>query len=379
MLMSLGVMWMASFLNQGFCASSLIAEPSQSSACTPWVRRESASPLFDASHNALYVGGSDGFLHEVNSQSGETRRILKLSGNLQAKPLQIENNLYFATDNGTAMSVNVDTWKIVWQTRLDAEVYNTMVKDHSMLYVTSGLSTIYAINQVDGSIVWYQKRPLPSRIIIGVQSNPLIYESTGRKFLASGHPSGVVNFYDAKNGHSLFNVTVGDLTAEFPDVAADPVLCDGSVIVASFNRGVASLDPHTGALHWLRPEKGVTRLTATSARVFASGGKFVVGLDAKLGESRWRFVFDKGAPTPMLVKDDVLYVGSDRGALFVLDEKTGAPRAYLGSGLGFTGAIDFSSKTLFAVTTPGRLLSLSSSSSGISNRRSVADGGAFGW
>ncbi len=368
----LNITWLSPVVSNGACLGSLIGDPKQADDCATWTRHEAASPLFDAARNMIYVGGSDGLLHVVSARDGALKKNIKLpEGNLHAKPVLWENHLFFGTSAGDIIKMDPGTGNIVWKLKVDAEVENQIVLQGSTLFVVTGAATIYAVDAVTGTILWNQKRPLPPHIFIGTISNPLLVSinETGEKLiLICGHPSGRVDFYEAKTGKAIFNVMVGDLTSEFPDVAASPVFNQGSVIVASFNRGIVSLDPSTGEIRWKLAEKEKTKLAAAEGLIFAAGNKSVIAMNAQDGKVVWRFTFDKGAPTEMIIKNGFLYFASAPGALYVLKANTGMPVRYIGSGQGFAGEFDFSSNQLFAISTAGYLYAMSPDFKGIVQR-----------
>jgi outer membrane protein assembly factor BamB len=357
------ITWLSSVISSGACLGSLIGDPKKAENCTAWTRHEIASPLFDPARNLIYLGGSDGYVHIVSAHDGTLKKNIKLpEGNLHAKAVLSKGHLFFGTSAGDIIKLDPDTGKIVWKLRVDAEVENRLVLQDDTLFAVTGLATIYAIDAVAGTVLWNQKRSLPTHIFIGAQSNPLLVSlnaSSGKLVLICGHPSGRVDFYEAETGKAIFSVMVGDLTSEFPDVASTPIYTRGSVVVASFNRGIVSLDPDTGEIRWKLSEKEKTKLAAAYGFIFAAGNKSVVGINAQDGRVVWRFTFDKGAPTDMIIKNGFLYIGSDHKALYVLKASTGMPVRYIGSGQGFVGEFDFSSNQLFAMSAAGYLYAIS--------------------
>ncbi len=364
--------WLSPVITNGACLSSVLGDPKQADNCLAWTRHETASPLFDAARNVIYIGGSDGLLHVISARDGSLKKKIRLpEGNLHAKPVLSENHLFFGTSAGDIIKMDVDTGLVSWKLKVDAEVENQIVLHGSTLFFVTGLSTIYAVDAHTGTIQWNQKRPLPSHIFIGTQSNPLLIslkENNEKLILVCGHASGRVDFYEATTGKPIFNVMVGDLAFEFPDVVATPVFDHSSIIVASFNRGVISLDPKTGEIRWRLTSTEKTKLAMAEGLIFAAGNKSVVAINAQDGKPVWRFTFDKGAPTDMTVKNGFLYFGSDHNALYVLRAKTGRPMQYIGSVQGFAGEFDFSSNQLFAMSTAGYLYAMSPDFKGIVQR-----------
>jgi outer membrane protein assembly factor BamB len=178
-----------------------------------------------------------------------------------------------------------------------------------------------------------------------------------------GHADGRLSVLDRETGGRLeeLDLSRGDT---FGDIDADPLVhrIDGltRVIVASHTRGIAALDPRTHGETWRNAEPGIVRLAngGTPMLVAAGAGK-VLGLDARTGQTRWRFTFRKGAPTRLAVQGGRVHVGSDRGALYVLDLFSGRPLQYAGSGLGLAADVDLGGDMLFYTSTSGAVTALS--------------------
>lgn len=358
----LNPVWFTPVVTNGACLNSILSDPKEKNRCVSWNRREIAGPLFDESRGLIYVGGSDGMLHIVSAKDGRSKKNIRLPGNLKAKPILSNNHLFFGTDNGIVLKMNVESFQIVWQIEVDAEVEHSLVLNDQTVFFISGLSTVYAVDAQTGEIKWNRKRPLPSKIFIANQSKPLLVNLEDKNkmlVLVCGHPSGQVDLYEAKTGKTLFNIMIGDPTKEFPDIVATPVYDNGSIIVASFNKGIASLEPGTGEVQWRFPENKKTRLLAANGMIYAAGSHSVIGINYQKGKIIWRFTFQNGAPTNMVLKNNFLYFASDRNALYVLEASTGRPVRYFGSGLGFAGDFDFSSNMLFLVSTTGNLYAMS--------------------
>lgn len=357
----LNELWFTPFINNNTCFNSILTDPKQDNDCLTWTRLENAGPLYDEKRKQIYVGGSDSLLHVLNTK-GQLQKTIKLPGNLQAQPTLVDDHLYFGTENGNLLKLNVNNYNLIWELKVDSEINTRLVHRDNLLFFSTGLSTLYAVETNLGKVVWSQKRVLPSKIFIKSQAEPLVTYFEGDKsklILVSGHPSGRVDYYEAKTGKLIFNLMVGNPQKDFPDIVADPIFYKDSIFVASYNSGVVSLEPTTGEVRWRVPLKGKSRLAAGYDMIFAAGDEFITGIDAQSGTRKWRFNFGKGSPTNMVIKDGFLYFASDKGQLYVLEVYTGEPVRYFGSGLGFAGQFDFSSNVLFLVSTAGYLYAMS--------------------
>jgi outer membrane protein assembly factor BamB len=348
---------------------SLVLQPKASEGCIPWTRRHESGPAFHSPSGLVLLGGPHQQLHVHSAIDGDLVYSIKLPGNLVSTPTLTEDGVYFGTDGGHVLRLDITSGAILWDEEVDSEVLTPVVVDGDVVYVVTGQDTLYALNRKDGAGRWLHKHPLPPSITIRGQGRPLIHRVPGpsgsKKRLFVGRASGHLHVLDALTGELLRESRLGEGEAFF-DVDADPIWIDGKVVAASFTGGISALDPKTMAAGWKIPEPGITRLArGGSGMVVAGGAKKVIGIDADSGRILWRYTFERGAPTRLVVKGGRVHVASDRGALYVLDLMSGRPLQYFGTGLGFAGDLAAGGDMLFAVSTAGRLFALSNAFAGL--------------
>lgn len=360
---------------RGPCIASVISDESGNPDCASWTRAESAGPVVDPETELVYIGGTDGLLHILpfGKLTPEfSKKNLRLPGNLVAQVVLGGDSLYLGTDNGYILSLDRKTLHENWRLLVDAEVDERLVVDGGVLYAVTGTSSIYAIEAKTGEIKWYKKRPLPSGITLRVQSRPLVYRDPAHMrppLLVCGHSSGRLDFYDLQTGAFVRELMLGNPKEPFPAVAADPVLVDGVIIAASFNRGLFAVSPISGVQIWHVPKKGVSRVQAGGGRIYAAGSQFAIGLDPSKGVVKWEFTFMKGAPNRLIYDKGNLYFASDRDGLYMLDAKTGRLLRLEGSVLGIAGDMDLLGNWLLVVSKAGYLLTYNSEFGGVVQQR----------
>jgi outer membrane protein assembly factor BamB len=251
---------------------------------------------------------------------------------------------------------------------VDADVTTPVTLFDDLVIVITGLDTVYAFDAQTGASRWVHKHPMPSGITLRGQARPLaLHVKTGDRWerrVYVGHATGKLTALEADTGRVLDEMTIGS-GETFLDVDADPVQVGADLVVASHASGVLRVDPATSATRWKVEETGITRLASGGpALVVAAGAGKVLGINRHSGAVRWRFTFEKGAPTRLLVQGGRVHVASDRGALYVLDLFSGRPLQYFGSSLGFAGDPEVIGDMIFAVSTAGRLYALSNAFEG---------------
>lgn len=361
-------MWMRDFVAQEPCLMTVAAPAAADENCIPWTRRENAAPALDEASGRLFLGGSDGKLHSISARDGTHVYRVDLPGFLQSRPTLSDEALYFGTTEGRVLRLAKLDGRTEWQVQVDAEVLESVVLHNDTIYAVTGLETVYAIDKDSGTIRWMQKHPLPTGITLRGQAKPLVVEQQRAEGMQTsvyvGHSDGQLSILDGETGQVMDALSLAGGEG-FLDVDADPVLHSGLVVAASHGQGVFAINPSDLRSVWRYDEPGIVRLASGGPqRIIAAGAGKVIGLDASSGEERWRFTFPKGAPTRPVVKGGRVHIGSDRGALYILDAYSGTPLQYFGSSLGFAAAPELHADGLFAVSVPGTLFALSNAHPG---------------
>ncbi len=359
-----GLVYVEPVVQYGPCLLSFLLTPDDDEHCAPWSQRESAGPAFHVPASLVLVGGSDGLLHAMDAKTGRVVYRKKLPGALVSQPQLLRNDAFFGTDNGHVMRVDVLTGAVVWDVSVDAEVIEPVRLDDGVVYAVTGLDSVYAFDQANGEPRWVHKEPLPPGITLRGQARPgVTFVETKHgpeKRVFAGHASGRLMILDPDSGQVIDQVDLARGEA-FNDIDTDPVFIGDQVVVASHAGGIFALGADELRQRWNVEEKGIVRLAPGGPNLLiAAGAGKVLGLDAFTGQVRWRFTFDKGAPTRIVVQGGRVHVASDAGSLYVLDLFRGKPLQYHGSGLGFAGDLELTGDALFALSTAGHLHALSS-------------------
>ena len=367
--------WMTPVIDAEPCLLSIALPPSEADRCIAWTRREASGAAFDRPTGLVLTGGSDKQLHAIDATNGEKRYEVKLPGALVARPIVVDDGAYFGTDDAHVLRTDVATGRIRWDAMVDAEVIEPVSIDDDLLVVITGLDSVYAFKRSTGEPLWVQKHALPRGITLRGQARPLVattQTSDGpQRRIYVGHASGRLSILDAASGRVIDELSV---SADEPlgDLDADPFLDAGHLVVASQTKGIVAYDVTTNAELWRNNEPGIVRLARGGPDVtVAAGAGKVLGLDSATGKVRWRFTFERGAPTRIAVTGGRVHVASDRGSLFILDLFSGRPLQTYGSGEGFAADLEVDRDMLFTMTTSGRLHALSNAFDGVLQTRSL--------
>lgn len=352
--------WMKRVVEKHACLESLGPVLEEDANCASWTRYETAEALVDPATGRLFIGGSDGFMHVVDSAKGSTLKRSKLDGSLMSSPRSVDNDLVFGTTRGFAYRLKKDDLSVVWKRELDSGLLRgvTIVGDNA-LFITQ-LGTLYAVSLKTGEVTWSKKRELPNRVFLWRMSTPVVVQTKVNGSLVDalvlGNPNGKLDFFDTKTGDVLDSIQVGGARDPFGDVSTTPIVTESSVYAASYASSLIAVDRLSRARRWELKEPGITELAFAQDIIVAAGAKFVLGVSAQNGKVLWRYRYEKGAPTAIQIDKGEVYIGSDKDGLYVLDLLTGTPVQVLGSGLGFASPVKNLGEDVLAMSAAGALL-----------------------
>lgn len=350
----------------GPCLDSLIGEPNEAYDCTPWARQDNVTPAVDTARGLVYAGGRGEKLRVFSARTGKLLREFKIHGNLAAKPVfDKAGYLYFGTLKGDLYKFDPFAFKILWEKKLTEEIQSEAhFDDGAQVFFAYGLGGVAAYDLKTGVENWrYEPSVAPVLAISGSRTlhfrgkNP--QSSDSKPVVVLGQADGTLLYLDAKTGESLKIESFGNKDLPFPDITAGPIFSDDLLIFAAFNVGIFAVEPKSGMKLWEYPLTGVSEIAYKNGVLYAGLKKKVVAIDMSRGKLLWEFSLQKGAPTNIVIDQNLLYVASKFGPIYVLNKVSGRPLKSLGSRLGFAGKLTRGDRTFFAISTPGFLYALS--------------------
>lgn len=239
---------------------------------------------------------------------------------LNARPVVVGNAVFTMDTSSDVTAFDTETGKKVWQVnvRKDGEREDVISGGLSFgddrLYVTNGYDEVLALSAHDGSILWIQRLPSPSRAAPTNIGGRLYVTTLDNRLMA----------FDAKTGASLWEYTgVGEAAGL---VGAPSPAANNAVVVPAFSSGeITALRVENGALAWsdnladLRQYGGgLDSLSDIKAMPIMHRG-MIIGLSfsgklAAINEATGARVWQKdisGSETPWVAGDFMYLIDSD--------------------------------------------------------------------
>jgi outer membrane protein assembly factor BamB len=251
--------------------------------------------------------------------------------------LYFESYIYLLNTNGYLLKINLSNGKLEWKKQIFNDLEDTIIgtpaisaiKNNNTLtiFAHNGSREIFAINGVNGTVIWQKKNELPFRGGITSYKNYLFVSDFDGNFLSINN----------RNGEVLWNVFLG---SEYNSVytTARPLVVKNKVIVPATGGAFFVVSIDTGQVLWNENISSNQQLPM----IFHSGdivanplyyrGKlyivsqsgFTAAFDLKTAEKLWEIPIG-GFETPT-ISGKTIFVMGNLGLLAAIDTDTGMLR-----------------------------------------------------
>jgi outer membrane protein assembly factor BamB len=244
----------------------------------------------------LVAIGTDAVVEAFDANSGASlwRTAIGSDGKDFAKSLfgggvAIDGGLVFATSGvGDVAALNAETGAVVWRAKPGGPLRGAPTVAFGSIYVMTQDNQVYALAAADGAVQWQASASLEAGSVFGAGS-----PAAGQGTIVAGYSSGEVQAYRYENGRDLWDdalarTSIALSVSTLTDVDADPVIDRGRVFALGQGGRMASYELVTGQRSWEISIAGI------STPWVAGEWIYVVTDDAKLlciaratGRVRW--------------------------------------------------------------------------------------------
>ena len=308
------------------------------------------------SGNTLFFGTETGRIHAVNTNTGRIIWDYKSDNTIYGTPSVIGGKVIFAKADGELLALNGADGGFIWaaggvggrDTR--GHAVNDGLTDGTsagggLVYVSKADKKVHAFSDTDGRTAWTYTTSEQ-----GVRAAPMY--SDGLVFV--GEYDGIFSIIDAKTGKRLNGGGAGS-------AINTPSVSNGNVYFSSWDGSVNAVKIKGVVPLWhvnIRDTITTQPEIASGKIVVGTGRGAVVALDEKTGRTLWRYNTNGGSISAKpLVADGVVLAGAETGSVYVLDMNTGRVLGTVGDANGlnanpaYSGGVLYfgSGNTLYAV------------------------------
>jgi len=227
----------------------------------------------------VYFGGSDGKVYALKADTGvEAWEPFQTGDKIWSTPVIDDGTVYISSFDKKLYALNAATGEKKWETfEVGGAIASTPVVYNNTVYFGSFDRYLYAVDAADGSLKWKSEVEAGSWFWV----RPIIYNNT----VYAPSLDGKVYILDAESGHELIDaIDLGN------PVSSSPVLVDGSIIIASGEGRIYSLDTANNQVKPLADvrEKVDAPLWASSGVVYVhTEAQTLHALNAQTGAELW--------------------------------------------------------------------------------------------
>ena len=274
------------------------------------------------SDGVVYVGADDAKVYALNAETGEQLWNFE-TGDVVRSPATVSDGIvYVGSNDNNLYALDAATGDLLWQHDTgDSVRYPPLVADGTVYVptISEGGRSIHAQDATSGTQLWVasQYYPFDSGWESGIGA-----ALAGDMLLVIGH-EGELHALDTQTGELNWSFR-GDVGTDTP-----PVVIGDVVYVTAVNTAYA-LDLETGTELWKNstgnfPARGFAPVIDNGMYYFAPDDH-VFALNIATGEPVWTFGLDEMASTAPIVADGVVFVASESGVFYALNQRTGDVR-----------------------------------------------------
>jgi eukaryotic-like serine/threonine-protein kinase len=298
------------------------------------------------SDDAIIFGGSDSCLYAIFKNGGTPKWKFKAGGEIRSTPAVVNDRLYFYCYDGNFYCIQATDGQLIWKYKTRGEskrkAYNlgdlgnqyffdqfdllqsSPVAYDSLVCFGSGDSTIYALDNRSGKLVWSHKTDYT------VHSSPAFYN----KKIYCGSFDGVLYCLNALTGETIWLKRTAKPTSNhmFQGILSSPSVKDGIVYFGTKEANLYALDAETGVQKFLCNNGSVwihtsIALSENMAIFSGYGNGEIRGVSNSDGKSKFTIkpslsAFEGGTATPTIANGK-FYVGLFGGRFYAMDANTG--------------------------------------------------------
>ena len=272
-----------------------------------------------ANNNYVFAGDASGNLYALNANTGRLMWSYSGMSSVVGTPSIVNDSVIFVQNDGVITCLNISDGSVLWQNRtsedssgMDSAPDGTAAGD-GKIFVSKGDGVLYALNASNGRVVWTYKSDIELR------SAP----AYGENLVFLGEYNGVFSILNQKSGERIGGGGAGGAinTLNIKNGNAYASSWDGSVqsfkvkdIIPLWNVKVG--DPVTTP-----PEVNDSKIAVGTAR------GLIFALDEKTGNILWRFESNSGnISAKPVIAEGFVFVSTSNG-VYALDSNSGRERS----------------------------------------------------
>jgi outer membrane protein assembly factor BamB len=264
--------------------------------------------------NKIFSASAAGEVTANNAQTGSKYWQTNTKTAITSGPVATDNLVVVGTADAQVIALNATTGAQVWRSKIPNAVLAAPQISDGRVLVRTVDGKLCALSAETGQLLWTYDHGSPV-LILRVNSTPQITEDS----VIAGFADGKVAAYTLAQGKLLWEQTIAapqgmGQARQMVDVAADPIVADGVVYVATYQGKIAALSLATGGVLWQTDISTYTGLVLGPRLLYVTDAEGTVwAFDRYSGNVVWRQtqLANRVLTAPALMDDAVVVADAE--------------------------------------------------------------------
>jgi outer membrane protein assembly factor BamB len=291
--------------------------------------------------DVVYAAGLEGHVVAMHRTDGYMLWSYEMPAGVDGSLAYGRSKLFVGDTQGNLIALNARDGSVAWKFKIGAEWLAPVAVIRDRVIAMTSSEEVYALSDSQGKEIWHFSHRGDEKMTIRGTAGPATYGNE----VYQGFSDGSEIALSVDKGDQIWQKKLRT-RERFYDVDMTAYVDETSVIAASFDGRLMSLNRLNGDTRWMLPVGSYGGFVAEENRLYFAGldNKFYA-VERENGRILWSTPFAGGvAMTPTRVGDTLVFTSSS-DPVYILDRKTGEilDRATLGTGslAGATGADDW--------------------------------------
>lgn len=333
-------------------------------------QRLAASPVIGG--GKMFVMDTEGMVRAYDAQTGNEAwkqgfRLSDSGGSVFGGGAAFDDGVvYITTGLGEVAALDAATGTIKWRVKPAGPLRGSPTISFGSVYVMTQDNQIVALNAADGASQWNESGSVAQTGVFGVAA-----PAAGQGTIVAGYSSGELVAYRYENGRQLWSdalarTSIATSVSTLTDIDADPIVERGRVYALGQGGRMAAYELVTGQRVWELNLAGISTPAIAGEWIFTLTDEAKLLCIAKAtGKVRWmaqlqRYRNEKKKTNPIFWTGPVLagnrlWVANSRGEIETLSVTDGTVSPFERLGAGVTLAPVVAGQTLYVLDDSGKI------------------------
>lgn len=242
-----------------------------------------------AAGDLIFTADRKGEVSAVNAQTGKLVWEQDTEQPISGGPGVGEGAVLLGTSEAEVLALSQEDGHLVWKSAVTSEVLAAPRAAEGVAVARTVDGKLFGIDASDGQRLWVYDRQVPALTLRGTSAPVLV-----NGLAVTGFDNGSLVALELKTGKPVWEALVAQPRGRsdlerMVDIDAEPLVIDGTLYVAAFQRGVAAMTLESGQISWERDVSSYAGIAADPGNVYVSDDQgHVWALDRYTGSSVWK-------------------------------------------------------------------------------------------